>query len=450
MNRGFRVEHRGFQLRQRIAAEQGGDKKAVGSKGAPCLAERADKVVRSVQRHQADHKIERIRRKRQSFFFKNDSRTTGAEARFTDIGMDDLRDPANAVKLLTEAGPADQKTPFECPGDSAEPIDNVRHGAPVQEIVAVETVSTSMATHSPEFLVKDFRRCGRHAGGSSCSGLSAQMGASFRQTLISSGGEAGQYLNMRMATYSGKSIRRFGRRALDLILPPVCPVSSVSVAEPGTLDVAIWRQMNFIAAPFCDRCGAPYSHDVGDGALCAGCIADPPDFERARAAVVYDEASHKLLSSFKYSDRTDLAPLLGKGMAQSGRDLLGVKVLVAPVPLHWRRLLGRRYNQAAMLAKVIARLSGSEFAPMLFQRIRATQPQVRLSAEARRRNLAGAIAVKADLAAGLAGRRVVVVDDVYTTGATLSACARAARKAGAAGVDALVAARTMRGTEILG
>ncbi|NWG72087.1 MAG: ComF family protein [Parvularculaceae bacterium] len=245
--------------------------------------------------------------------------------------------------------------------------------------------------------------------------------------------------------------RSAGRAALDLLLPPACPISGERVATPGLLSASGWSRLQFIDDPVCAQCGAPFGAHEGDGALCPQCIAEPPSFDRARAAVVYGEASHRLIVAFKHADRTELLPLLA-GLLARAAAALGPgdgwrAALIVPCPLHPLRLLQRRYNQAAMLALALkAPLGGStgpEIAVEALRRVKPTRPQQRLSAAARQRNVAGAFAVNEAVAARIEGRRVILVDDVLTTGATLSACARALKKAGASRVEALVVARAL-------
>ena len=240
-------------------------------------------------------------------------------------------------------------------------------------------------------------------------------------------------------------LRNAGLKLVDALAPPLCPITNEPIAAPHFLSASAWEKIQFVDAPFCGRCGAPFSHEISDDAVCARCIAEPPDFDRARAAVVYDEASHGLIVSFKHADRTELTPLFAGWLKRAGRELFAPEALLVPAPLHRRRLFARRYNQAAVLALALARAAGLACDPMLLERTRATPPQKNLSPEARRRNVAGAFAVRADKVAAARGAHVILIDDVLTTGATLSACARALKKAGARRVDALVLARVVRG-----
>jgi ComF family protein len=172
-------------------------------------------------------------------------------------------------------------------------------------------------------------------------------------------------------------------------------------------------------------------------------IANPPAYQRARAAVRYDDVARTLVHALKYHDRTDLAPTMGSWMARAGRELLSQADVLVPVPLHWRRGWSRRYNQSGALARVISRQSGVKLASEALRRIRPTEQQIGLSRPQRAANVQGAFKVAPERSAEIAGRRVVLIDDVLTSGATTDACARALLRAKAAQVDVLVFARVV-------
>lgn len=232
------------------------------------------------------------------------------------------------------------------------------------------------------------------------------------------------------------------RRGLDVALPPLCPACRDLLTGNG-LCPACWGKLVFIAPPYCPRLGIPFAYDPGPGILSMQAIADPPAYSRARAAVRYDDVAAKLVHSFKYGDRLDLAPLLGRWMARAGNELLHEADALVPVPLHWRRLWTRRFNQSAALAETIASESKVAVAHTPLRRVKATQQQVGLSRAERATNVQGAFRVDAAAKSEVAGRRLVLIDDVLTSGATSDACARALLRAGAAQVDVLVFARVV-------
>jgi ComF family protein len=170
-------------------------------------------------------------------------------------------------------------------------------------------------------------------------------------------------------------------------------------------------------------------------------IADPPAYHRARAAVRFDEISRALVHAFKYGDRLDLAPMMAGWMSNAGGELLVDADALVPVPLHWRRLWARRFNQSATLAEVISAESGVPVVSGALNRIKPTAQQVGLSRSERAANIQGAFRVPAEDRGAVAGRRLVLVDDVLTSGATVDGCARALLRAGAANVDVLIFAR---------
>lgn len=239
-------------------------------------------------------------------------------------------------------------------------------------------------------------------------------------------------------------LRRVGAGLLDAVLPPRCLNCGRSVDAAGALCPACWAAAAFVEPPFCAACGFSFEFDLGPAALCGDCAREPPVFARARAVFRYDGASRDLVLRFKHGDRTDGAPAFGQWLARAGAPLLADADLVAPVPLHWLRLFRRRYNQAALLASALAARAGKPAVNDLLLRRRRTPSQGGLGAVARHRNVAGAFAVNPRRRPLLAGRRVLLVDDVMTTGATVSACAATLLRAGAAAVDVIVLARVVR------
>lgn len=239
-------------------------------------------------------------------------------------------------------------------------------------------------------------------------------------------------------------VKRGGIAVLDALLPPQCLSCRAIVDRPGRLCAACWRGMTFIAPPWCECCGLPFAVQAGPGMLCGDCIAGPRAFRHARAVLRYDDASRGPILAFKHGDRTDAAPAFARWILPVLGPLLDEADLVAAVPLHRWRLWRRRYNQAALLAQWLGRHGGREVVPDLLVRRRATPPQGHLSRAERARNVAGAFRVADRHRARVKGRRILLVDDVFTTGATVEACCRALRKAGASHVDVACLARVVR------
>jgi ComF family protein len=229
----------------------------------------------------------------------------------------------------------------------------------------------------------------------------------------------------------------------DFALPPLCPSCREPLGSEMGLCAGCWSKLSFIEPPFCARLGIPFAYDPGPGLLSMEAIAAPPAYDRARAAVRYDDIARALVHAFKYGDRLDLAPIMGRWMARAGRELLDGADALVPVPLHWRRLWARRFNQSAALAKEISAASGVAVLHDAFKRVRATPQQVGLSRAERADNVQGAFRVPPEHKAEIAKRRIVLIDDVLTSGATADTCARALLRAGAAHVDVLVFARVV-------
>mgnify|MGYP001806192418 CR=1 FL=1 len=237
-------------------------------------------------------------------------------------------------------------------------------------------------------------------------------------------------------------LRRWGRRLVDAVLPPLCLSCGAIVAEPGTLCSACWSALRFLSTPWCDCCGHPFEIDPGGGAaLCGRCLATPPPWGRARAVLRYDDASKPLFLRFKHADRLEGAPAFGRWMARAGAELLAECDLIVPVPLHRWRLLARRYNQAALLALAVGRDSGRPVCPDGLRRVRRTPPQGHFGRAERAGNVKGAFALAPHLE--VTGRRIVLVDDVLTSGATAGECARLLGHHGAVRVDVLTLGRAL-------
>lgn len=295
------------------------------------------------------------------------------------------------------------------------------------------------------------------------------------------------------------------QRVLALVLPPQCLLCAEPLAadEEGGLCASCWPRLHFLTPPDCAVCGVPFSPEalapsreaqsaqrlglssvgasmgalslptsslpaslptlpvaapsaMGTGAatgacsgaaqpamICGSCLAQPPVFARARAVLSYDETARPLVTRFKYGDGTEAAPVFARWMARAGKRLLEEADVLVPVPLHRLRLLSRRYNQAGLLARALARETHLPVRLTGLERHKRTVQQVGLSNKGRRRNVANAFRVPPAELPHLAGKRVVLIDDVFTTGATVEACARTLLRAGAIHVDVLTLARVV-------
>ena len=255
-------------------------------------------------------------------------------------------------------------------------------------------------------------------------------------------------------TWSGPGVARgfwkplvtAGRLGLSLLYPPSCLACYAAASAPDTLCTACWRQMRFIERPYCERLGTPFAQDLGPGLLSPEAMADPPVWARARAVAGFDEGpARQLVYRLKYYDRMEIARPLGRWMARAGVELLEEADLLVPIPLHRMRLAHRKFNQSMALANMISKSSGVPVEAFALERASRSPPQVGLSRIQRAANVQGAFKVPQDKRHLVDGRRIVLVDDVLTSGATSNAAARVLLRAGAAQVDLLVFARVIIG-----
>lgn len=245
----------------------------------------------------------------------------------------------------------------------------------------------------------------------------------------------------------GTTLRFFSRSVTNelfgMLFPPICAGCGKHVAQPGTLCGTCWCQVRFIEKPYCPVLGTPFSHDLGAEILSAEAIADAPPFERARSVAAHEGVIRDMVHRLKYNDRTDLGPWMAGWMARAGYELLSDCDVIIPVPLHARRFWLRRFNQSAELARHLAKGSRKPFEPDALRRVKQTRQQVGLGLNQRIVNVRGAFKVPEAQEIKVRGRNVLLIDDVYTTGATVKAAARALLRGGAKKVDVLTFGRVL-------
>lgn len=234
------------------------------------------------------------------------------------------------------------------------------------------------------------------------------------------------------------------QKILDLVLPPRCVVSGQEVDRQGMLAPAIWAGLRFIAAPQCARCGLPFDYEVEEATICGGCIEDEPAFASARSALVYDNGSRDLILRFKHADQMHSVRSFLPWLKSAGEEMLKEADYLVPVPLHRWRLLKRRYNQAAVTAWALGRSVNISVIPDALLRVRSTPSQGHLKAKERADNVKKAFAVQERHKSRLAGKTVILIDDVYTTGSTIKECTKTLLQGGVQAVHVLTLARVVK------
>lgn len=235
--------------------------------------------------------------------------------------------------------------------------------------------------------------------------------------------------------------------ALSMIYPPRCLTCGGVVESDFGLCGPCWRETEFIGGTLCNSCGVPLQGETtGEALACDSCIAAPPPWVQGRSAIKYGGNGRKLVLALKHGDRQEIAKPAAFWMAQAIAHSLPPDTLVAPVPLHWTRMLKRRYNQSALLAKALAKQTEMGWCPDLLTRVKQTQSLDGLGRAERFEMLENTIEVRKNRRAQIIGRSVLVVDDVMTSGATLHACSKALEAAGAGDIRIITLARVAKDT----
>ena len=234
-------------------------------------------------------------------------------------------------------------------------------------------------------------------------------------------------------------LKRVFNTIINFILPPLCPICNKRVDVPHMLCATCFKRLNFITKPYCQKCGRPFEFDIKGESLCAACMKDQPRYNKARSNLVYDEGAKELILPFKHADRTDLAHILSEFLIREQGVLIDEAEIIIPVPLYITRLFKRRYNQSALLAKRICKIKHKQYEPRVLRRIKPTVSQGHMNKIERAANVKGAFAVfQPDI---IRDKKVLLIDDVMTTGATVNECTKVLMKSGASQVDILTVAR---------
>jgi len=247
--------------------------------------------------------------------------------------------------------------------------------------------------------------------------------------------------NMPKIKVLSQSIEDTFSRVLDTVLPPRCIATGLTVDQQGMIAPEYWGSLNFIDAPFCAQCGLPFEFSVGKNALCGKCLNTPPHFDIARSAIAYDDNSKKLILGFKYGDRLHARDSFVPWMIRAGQDFLPKTNIIIPVPLHYKRLWKRRFNQAGILAQTLANQTGHECQNDLLARILHTSPHKDMNTKKRADNVKGAFILRSKYKNLVKGKSITIIDDVYTSGSTVNECAKVLKLSGAKSVYVLTLGR---------
>jgi ComF family protein len=239
------------------------------------------------------------------------------------------------------------------------------------------------------------------------------------------------------------TVQRIQSLFLNLVLPPRCPMTGELVGAHGTIDPSYWSTLTFAHSPLCTSCGLTFPHEVETDMVCGACLQTPPPYHSARSILRYDDASAAMILKFKHTDGTTLTPVFRQWMMRH-RDHFENADLIIPVPLHRWRLLKRRYNQAALLGAALSSITQIPHAAHLLRRTRHTPSQGRKSKAERQDNIKAAFAVPEKYHLILKDKRIILIDDVYTSGATIHECTRVLLKHGASDVQVLTLAKVMK------
>jgi ComF family protein len=382
------------------------EEKAIGSQDAPNLYQRTRQVIHAVERSPCNDKVKALRLELQPVFF---DKTGGRYRTLSFAGY------SNRIVCHR----SDNEYAFERARYDRQPLGKFVRNMIPQKCLAVPSYAArtqGVAPASVEYL-------GGVAGG-------------FHFGLV----EIGDMSDKRMMLSLGKILKP----ALDFALPERCPACGAITADGTNFCADCWPKLRFLNPPWCAACGLPFAYEQDDSALCANCLSEPPLHDGIRAVVAYDDLSRQIILRLKYGGKIGLAKLIARQLLRHLPADRG-DIVVTPVPLHWTRLWSRSFNQSALIAQELARLGGMQYCPDLLLRIRRTPSMRGLSFKQRRKTVAKALVANHRRLERITRKRIILVDDVLTTGATSDGCIKALKKAGAQWVQLYCWARVMRG-----